>query len=1073
MTKPSLLLLALGLSLSACSAKQDLLRASQLIEKAEELSDNGKYKDAQPLVEEALKIRREELGPEHADTAEALNDLAALYYHQADYPRAEKLYERALKIQKAALGPEHHLVAQTQNNLAALLMDLGRLDRAQELFFMALMIREKTLGKEHEDVANTLNNLCTLFMYRGNFQSARPLAERAIKIHEKVLKPGDPDLAYSLNNLAMVLQGLGDYHNARSLLQRALELREKALGPKHPLVALSLNNLGMWHWRMGEYALARPLYERSAEVTKISLGADHPDYGTSLNNLATLLDDMGDYTRARTLLEQSLSIMEAKLGPEHLNVAAAVNNLALLLQTMGDYGLAEKLLLRSLEIKEKVVGQKHPDYLTSLMNLGILQQYLGDYDEARRLLEIALQLREETRGSDHPDVASSMVNLARVYLRLREQEKAEKLYERALQIWEKVLGPDHLHLADILNDLGLIRFNQKKKDQAKALVNRAFEIKKKTFGEGHPAVMLNRINVVYMYWALGDADAARKEMRQTFEYIQANILPLLEATSERERIALILSQRGYLNTYLSLFSRQQDAALAYRAVLGWKGVVANTLAAQRAAVLASREPELKEAFEQLQRLRRTLAKVVFAVPPGGDRQRWNQWIESLNRQKDELERQLAQKSRAFAKKKILSEAGIEEICKQLKPGQAVIDYLEYELLVPDDPKDLEGSRRRWKFTAFLLLGGDCASPVRVEIGDSKPIDEAVEHYRRLVTQSTSVDRKNRAAKNLKELIWDPLAEKLGKRKHVWIVPDGSLNSVPFCALVGKDGNYLIEEYTFGYLSSSLDLVRLAQPEVKTRGALIAGGIDYAQAEDASKAPGATGSRAPKVESGIFPLEALPGSRAEAEKVAELLSKGKIGPVAVLSGSKASERQIKLQSSGKRFLHLATHGFFATGKVRSALAGSRGGGLDARTGGFNPMLLSGVVLAGANAGADLGGATEDGVLTALEVAGLDLRGTELVTLSACETGLGELVTGEGVMGLRRAFAEAGARALLLSLWKIPDEETRALMEEFYRQVASDPDIDKAQALRAAQLKMISKAKEKLDPRTWAAFILSGR
>jgi CHAT domain-containing protein/Tfp pilus assembly protein PilF len=1072
MTAPRSLLLLLALLLADCSAKQELLRAQQLIQKAEDLSGQGKYKEAQPLIEEALEIREEKLGPGHVDTAEAQNDLAALHYHQAEYEKAEVLYNRALKILEAALGPEHQLVARTQNNLASLLMDLGRLDRAEELFKKALTIREKTLGKEHEDVANTLNNLCTLFLYRGNFQSARSLAERAIEIHQKALEPGHPDLAYSLNNLAMVLQGLGDYHGARPLLERALVLREKALGPDHPLVALSLNNLALWHWRMGENDRALPLYERSAEITRKSLGADHPDYGTSLNNLATLLDDMGDYSRARTLLEQSLKIMEAKLGPEHLNVAAAVNNLALLLQTMGDYGRAEKLLLRSLQIKEKAVGREHPDYLTSLMNLGILQQYLGDYDEARRLLEAALELRKKTQGPDHPDVASSLVNLARVYLRLREQDKAEKLYERALKIWEQVLGPDHPHLADILNDLGLIAFNQNKKDQARALVNRAFEIKKKAFGEGHPAVILNRINVVYMHWALGDVESAREQMRQTFEYIEANIHPLLEATSERERIALILSQRGYLNTYLSLFARPEDSARVYRAVLRWKGVVANTLAAQRAAVLASREPELKEPFEQLGRLRRTLARVVFAAPPGGDRERWDQWIESLNRQKDELERRLAQKSRAFAQKKALSAAGFEEICKQLEPGQAVLDYLEYELLVPDDPRDLEGSRRRWKFAAFLLLGGDCRSPLRVEIGDSKPIDEAVEHYRRLIEQSTSVSRLNRAAMKLKKLVWDPLSGKLGKRTHIWIVPDGSLSAVPFCALVGGKGDYLIETYTLGYLSSGLDLVRLARQPERGKDALVAGGIDYGRAEDAPGAASPADLRAPKAESGLFPVEALPGTQAEAEAVAGLLEKAGVGSVRVLSGQRASEARIKQESPGKRFLHLATHGFFATGKVRSALAGNQAGGLDARVGGFNPMLLSGVVLSGANAKTG----EEDGVLTALEVSGLDLRGTELVTLSACETGLGELVTGEGVLGLRRAFAEAGAQALVLSLWKIPDEETRVLMEAFYRQVVDYPDVDKAEALRRAQLQMIAKQKNSqagIDPRTWAAFIVSGR
>ncbi len=1082
MLKRSLLVLALFLT--SCAAKQDLLRAQKLMKQAGDLSDQGKYQEARPLLEKALQIRREELGPGHADTAETLNDLAALHYHQANYQKAEELYERALKILTTALGAGHQRVAQTQNNLAALLLDLGRLDRAQELFSTALTIREKTLGREHEEVANTLNNLCTLFTYRGNFKRARELAERALKIQQKALKPGHPDLAYSLNNLAMALQGLGDYHNARPLLERALDLREKSLGTRHPLVALSLNNLAMWHWRMGDYAQARPLYERSAETTRQSLGADHPDYAISLNNLAAVLDDMGDYLGARSMYEKSLAIMEKKLGPEHPSVAASLNNLALLLQSMGDILEAEKLLLRALYIKEKLFGQQHPDFLTTLMNLGLLQQYKQDYDEAKRLLEANLEIRESIHGPEHLDIAHSLVPLAQLLHRisigqekgerLATLERAEKLYTRALSIFEKLLGPDHSMLTGVLNGLGLLYFSQGKKKDAQELVERAYSIRKKAFGQWHPTVMLNTINVVYMHWALGELEPARKLMQRAFEYIQARIQPLIEATSERERIRLIQSQRGYLNTYLSLFDRPEDTPLTYSAVLRWKGVVANSLAAQRAAVLAAREPELRDKYKQLQSLRRQIARLVFAVAPQHQQDRYQRAVEELLGRKEALERELAQKSLEFKNDRDLTAAGIASICRQLRPDQALVDFLEYELLVPDDPEDPDATRRRRKFTAFILLGGACEKPLRVDVGDARPIDKAVRKYRSVIERGSPASQLDPIGKRLRRLVWDPVTSRLGDRRFVWLVPDGSLNGISFSALVGKDGNYLIESHTFGHLPSGQDLLRLSREGPRPgRGALVAGGIDYNSTEKRA-AGGRHELSAPTESSGLFPFEPLPGTKREAETVAKLLEKEATGAVNILSGSQASERNVKEQGPGKRILHLATHGFFATGDVRSVLHGrSPGpGGLHIPTIGFNPMLLSGVVLAGAN---DRVHAREDdGMLTAMEVSGLDLRGVELVVLSACETGLGELVSGEGVMGLRRAFASAGARALLLTLWKIPDEETRVLMEGFYRRMISG--LDKASALRQSQLEMIAKQRKTpggTHPRTWAAFIVSGR
>ena len=226
--------------------------------------------------------------------------------------------------------------------------------------------------------------------------------------------------------------------------------------------------------------------------------------------------------------------------------------------------------------------------------------------------------------------------------------------------------------------------------------------------------------------------------------------------------------------------------------------------------------------------------------------------------------------------------------------------------------------------------------------------------------------------------------------------------------------------------------------------------------------------------------ALPQTQVEANKLAGWFRKRFKDEVILLSGGEAREDRIRKEMPGKRFLHFATHGFFASGKTRTTLAGARSADAEELNQArllahLNPLILSGLVLANANLAVQ-GLSDEDGVLTAEEVATLDLRGLELVTLSACDTGLGDIYWGQGVMGLRRAFSLAGAQAMVMSLWKVPDLETRLLMEDFYRQVLRSSKRSKASTMRAAQLSMIARQRKRdgqTDPRTWAAFIVSGR
>jgi len=314
---------------------------------------------ARSLLERALAVREEALGPDHPDTAESLNDLGWLVVGQAQWATARSLLERALAVREEALGPDHPHTAESLNNVANLLQSRGELVAARRLYERALAIRERALGPGHPDVAESLNDLAWLLQTQGDLAAARPLLERTVDICERTLGADHPHTAHSLSSLSRLVHAQGDSATARRLQGRSLAIRERVLGPDHPETAASLHNLAYLLQADGELAAARPLYERAMAICETVLGPDHRHTAQVLHNLARLLRDEGEPAAAEPLAERALAIRERVLGPDHPDTADSLDNLAQLALGRKDPATARPLLERAVSIRERVLGPDH------------------------------------------------------------------------------------------------------------------------------------------------------------------------------------------------------------------------------------------------------------------------------------------------------------------------------------------------------------------------------------------------------------------------------------------------------------------------------------------------------------------------------------------------------------------------------------------------------------------------------------------------------------------------------------------------------------------------------------------
>jgi CHAT domain-containing protein/Tfp pilus assembly protein PilF len=1096
--------------------RRRLAEAQRLNDEVVALYGQGRYREAIERARQVLEIRKDELGDRHALYAIGMNNLALLYNSIGNYAKAEPLYRRALQIKKVALGEQHPDYATGLNNLAGLYRATGDYTKAEPLYRQAAEIHKQTLGARHPACATNLNNLALLYQDMGWYARAESLYRQAKDIYKEALGEKHPLYATSLNNLARLYQVTGEYAKAEPLLSQALAIREQALGKQHPDYAISLNNLARLYRAMGEYAKAEPLLRQALQIKKEALGEHHPDYAISLNELALLYRSLGDYARAEPLFQQALQINKQALGERHPDYAISLNNLALLYQDMGDFTRAEPLLRQALRIARQSVGEHHPTYAVGLTSLAHLYVVRRDYDRAEPLYRKALEIRKQALGERHLDYATTLNELAWLYESKGDYSRAEPLYRQALEIRKQALGEQHPDYATALNNLAALYKFMGDYARAEPLYRRALQITSRALGEQHPDCATGLDNQAWLYRAeaarlqfllppaapphqlaalcacAADCARAHDRLRRSVEISRANLELAAAAQSQRQQLDLLTQMRRRLDAYLSLAPQgPQDAAAQYRAVLAWKGAVGRR---QRYERLARRRPDLAADFAALDRASMRLAALALGAPDPRRLQERHRQIQELTDEKERLERALAGKSVTFRTAKGMQHLEPSQLRASLPADAVLLDFLEYDQFDPI-PWKKDGWGWEQRLAAFVVRRDGL---VRVDLGPVRAVSETVQRWRQALQRRFRTEGDSRLGTEVRQLVWEPLAPHLSGTRLVLVAPDGVLTRVPFAALPGgRKDSYLLEEVALAVVPVPQLLPELVAPRGDDGKAepslLVVGDVRYDAADSGAAA---ADSRSAPRGGALMQWKTLEGTRAEVAAIKDSFQRRfRKGTVTDLREDEATEAEVRKEAPAQRYLHFATHGFFAPKELRSALAeASRGGKADADNlfehggvAGFHPGLLSGVVLAGANRPADP--ARDDGILTALEVEALDLSGVELATLSACETGLGEEAGGEGLLGLQRAFQLAGARGVVASLWTVDDKATRELMVRFYENLWKRR-MSKLEALRQAQLWMLREGASRgmvdvrvpterlpiednrLAPYYWAAFCLSG-
>ena len=689
------------------------------------------------------------------------------------------------------------------------------------------------------------------------------------------------------------------------------------------------------------------------------------------------------------------------------------------------------------------------------LNQQVIKLYQeGRYREAIPLAEQALAIREKALGPEHPDLAASLHNLAEIYRTLGDYAKAEPLYRRSLAIREKALGPEHPDVATSLNSLA--EFSA----------------------------------------ATGDFQGALALFRRAQTIDGKLIEAVLGFTSDTQKLSFLATRRGPLEGFLALINQHLGSSPAARmdALDVWlqrKGAILEAQKRFQDALVSADDPEALQVFQALASVRARLSQLVFAGPGKEGPERYQERIAALEREKGDLEARLSQLSQAFATRQKTARADSAQVARALPLGAALIDIAR----VDGVNFQAKGKGKKWlsaHYLAFVLHAGPGAQATLLDLGDAEAIDRLMARFKKWVTSDNAIGRQNAlaAARDLHAQVFAPLKPALGPVKEIFVAPDGNLNLLPFEVLQGPDGKFLIEEYTFYYVGSGRDLLGFGTNSKSSGGkTLLLGDPDFDLDPDekvatlrqlalagGNEAAGAQRS----AELRGFSFSRLPGTRQEVRAIQALLGKDK----AELFTGKDALEELLHQKVPPRILHIATHGFFLSDVDLASLRDDDRGLRQQGTGPTpvgeaaqieNPLVRSGIALAGANralAASDLG--QSDGLVTAEKILGLRLRGTDLVVLSACETGLGEVQSGEGVFGLRRAFTQAGAKSLVMSMWSVPDRETQELMVQFYTNMQSGT-MNRAQALRQAALKQMQVVKARYGeahPFFWGAFVFLG-
>ncbi|QSE98898.1 tetratricopeptide repeat protein [Fulvivirga lutea] len=904
---------------------------------------------------------------------------------------------------------------------------------------------------------NTLSAIAVVHQENGAYKNAENYFMQQLQLMDQNNLKGTLSYAITLNNLGIVKQNQAEFLDAQSYLERSKSIVTQQAGTNSDEYAGVIENLGLTLTQLGEYSRAEELINQSIQIRKSNVGDAHPAYANALQNLGRLKQLKGRYQEAEPLFAQALEMKKKAFGESHPEYANALNSSALLYQTMGNFEKAEPLFIKSADIFKARYGSNHPEYATALENLATLYKLEGKNEQSLQLLETALEIDKNIYGTNHPRYATTLHNLASLYEGLGNVEQASSLYQQALDIDKAVYGEKHPAYASTLYNLATLNQQLQQFDQAETNFKKSLDIRKEILGDNHPDYAYSLYGLAGLYHGTKRLKLAKPYYDEVIVNYLSQITEFFPSLSENEKGAFYAKIRPVIESYQDFcidYARgsEPDAKSAigdlYNLQLRTKALLLHSSNKVRNRIFSSNNQQLIDEYLSWTELKERLSKYLAYSEEELREQQIN--ISDLSNEINSLEKSLSQRSELFAEDVDQKAFKWQDIRDVLNEGQAALEIIRVKKRFAKDSV---------LYVGLIVKKNSIESPEMVLLKDGEKLENRFFNYYRNAIKFTVGDDIS-----YKEF-WHPFDKYLDDVSQVYASTDGIFNKININTLWDTDNSeYVIDEYIVRNISNTKEIL-IADNDgfIADNTAQVFGFPDYDLANETEIDNTLARTRASEFGfSDIIPE--LPGTRDEVNKLNELLGE-KAWDANLYLREDASENKLKSIEPPK-LLHIATHGFFKSDVVFEESLDEQASFNNAEK---NPLFRSGLLFAGSaqTTQASNNFDQEDGVLTAYEAMNLNLDNTELVVLSACETGIGEVKNGEGVYGLQRSFMVAGAKAVIMSLWQVDDNTTQQLMVNFYKNWLSG--TNKFESFKNAQLELKQKY---ADPFHWGAFIIIG-
>jgi len=951
------------------------------------------------------------------DDWEKLIDEGVAAYKAGNYDEAIKLTTKASDIIVNELGKDDPAYSTALNNLGTIYKKKGLLSEAEEMYTKALTVIEAAKGSNkltfQEKMAleqayeYSIQDLANLYKQMGRYQEANNLLRSLNQEEEQAnVESSEAGRLYGELN---VLMNDKDYDGAERKVLEIVKLQEEEYGTKHPNYAKAITRQGIVFQTKGKYNEAEALFEKAKDIYLKKFGNVHPDYGTTLNNLASLYTTMGRYKEAEKLYKESIGINQQVYGGSHILYANSLNNLVTLYYKLGENERALPLAEEAHNIIKNALGTESEPYINVLNTLAGIYFAVGNTKEAEQMMKETLATNEKLYGKNNEKYAAGLNNLANICYQEGQYERAEKYYKLSLTTYGNVLGEEHKDYLTPLFKLAQVYFAQQKDELAEPL-----------YLEG-----IRRIH---------------KKIKLYFPGL-----------SESEKTAFYRTIQKYFDEFntFAIYRYQGKPAIAtevYNNQLKTKALLLNASNKIRKHIMASGDEALINLYKKLLQKRDELVKVYTMNVE--EQKKAGIKLDVLEKNVKAIERQLSLKSEEFAKESEQSEYTWRDIQNKLSQKDAAVEIIRFNDFADGSVK-----------YAFLMLTGKTQQTPEITFIDGKKLEERYIKYYKNSIKFLNLDKVSY------NYFWRFIDSKLNDKgiRKAYVSVDGIYNQINLNTLYDSKAEKYVLEKSIDYqmLSNTKDFLNFKPTEYtkKTlrKKVIIVGNpnFDY---EDEVQGEQSVAMNS-KIKNELLQkfvgghIAPLPGTAVEVVNIKKTLKENKVKAYS-FTEQDASELKVKSLDNPK-ILHIATHGFF--------LGDAGGSNAD------KPLLRSGILLTQTKkTSKKFKGVAEDGILTSFEAMTLELNNTDLVILSACETGLGEIRNGEGVYGLQRAFQVAGSKSTMMSLWKVNDKATEELMTAFYGYLFETQNI--RTAFKQAQKDLLKKYKH---PNYWGAFVFVGQ